>query len=190
MINLLPLSERRERHTDLLNYYTLTAGVITVIGVVAMAACLLLFDQLYQYNLTQLKNQKKTADGQVALYLDTEKQAKTLETDITSLLKAQSSTSSLTSLIRELQAVTPAAASIDSITLSDGADGKGNQKTSVTGKADSRRTVGEMQLALSASKYFKNVEIDSTALAGANDFVIYKISLDINYDKLQGKKTL
>ncbi len=187
-LNLLPLAEQQKRKLDLLNYYTLVGGIVLTSGVLILAATLLLFDQVYRVNLDTLKNQKVQAESQAALYLDTEKKAQTLEKQLASIKQAESQSTHWAVLMTELQKLTPPSVSIQGVKLGQGnapAPGAAGTKTEIGGHADSRRSLGELQLAMSTSPYFKNVEIlSSTTTTGTA--IEYKISTDINYDKLNG----
>src|SRR5680860_1240592 len=68
-LNLLPRKEQQRRRTDLLNYYTLVAGIVTVTGALVMAGLLLLFDQVYKVNLATLQTDKQLAESQAVGYL-------------------------------------------------------------------------------------------------------------------------
>ncbi len=194
MINLLPLAERRARRVDQLNYYTLMGGISVAIGAVCLAAVLLVFDQIYRLNLTQLKTQKASAEGQAALYLDVEKKATSLEKQLESLKKAQGQTTRWSSLLTELQTLTPPTVSIKSVKFVPPGGGgaqpgaaAASTKTDLVGTADSRRSLGQFQIALSQSKIFKNVEIQSSSQKDASgETVDYKLTLDVDYDKLNG----
>lgn len=198
MINLLPSKELRQRAADRLNYYTLIGGIATVTGAVVLAGVLLLFDKVYQLNLDSLKSQKAQAESQAVLYLDVEKKAKDLAGQLESLKKAQAQTTRWASLMTELQALTPPNVSIRAIdfrpatpgtTAGTGA-GAGSApatstKTQIVGTADSRRSLGQFQLALSKSPYFRNVDIETSNLVGLAG-IDYQITMDVNYDKLTG----
>lgn len=184
-LNLLPLAEQQKRKVDLLNYYTLIAGITLVTGAVVLAGILLLFDQVYRVNLNTLTNQKAQVESQAALYLDVQKKAQTLEKQLTSITKAQAQTTHWATLLTELQAVTPPGVSIKSVQFGQGADStKTASKTDISGSADSRRSAAQLQLALSTSQYFKNPEIQTTTLAGG--VIDYRIAVEVNYDKLNG----
>lgn len=205
MINLLPVAERRARHTDQLNYYTLMGGISIAIGAICLAGVLLVFDQIYRLNLEQLKTQKVAAEGQAALYLDVEKKATSLEKQLESLKKAQGQTTRWATLLTELQTLTPPTVSVKSVkfvpsgTASTGAApaasppdaGKPaagtSAKTDLVGTAENRRSLGQFQIALSQSKIFKNVEIQSSNQKGATGGVVdYKITMEVDYGKLNG----
>jgi Tfp pilus assembly protein PilN len=188
LINLLPSVEQRSRKTDQLNYYTILGGLICVIGTIALAGFLLVFDQIYRVNLQQLTTQKTQVESQAALFLDTEKKAKTLSTQLESLKKAQGQTTHWSSVLTELQSVTPPGVAIQSISIKDPGSSSTKVSTDVTGSASSRRSLGEFQLALSTSKYFKSVEIQSSNLSGTGG-VDYRLTLEVNYDKLNGPLT-
>lgn len=184
-LNLLPLAEQQKRKVDLLNYYTLMVGITLVTGALVLAGILLLFDQVYRVNLSTLTNQKAQAESQAALYLDVQKKAQTLEKQLAGISKAQNQTTHWATLMTELQAVTPPNVSIKAVKFGQTADStKTATKTEISGSADSRRSVGELQLALGASQYFKNPEIQTTTVAA--DVVEYKITTDVDYEKLNG----
>ena len=194
-INLLPAAEQHKRRVDALNHYTLVSGIVTVAGAVAMAGMLLVFDQIYKYQLQSLKTEKVSAEAQSVLYLDVEKKALDLEKQLDSLKRAQGQTTSWASVMSELQRITPAGVAIEAIDLkgtgvATAAAGQKSTRTTVSGTADNRRSLGQFQLALASSPYFKNVEIESSNLAGPSPDggVDYKITLDVNYDKLGAPK--
>lgn len=184
-LNLFPEQVARQRKVDLLNYYTLLAGMVVVLGAIVLAGLLLLFDQVYRLNLASAKDQKAQAESQAALYLDVEKKGLALEKQLEDLKRASGQTTSWATLLNELQRLIPSAASVQSINVqSGGAAGKAT-KTTISGRAASRRTVGEFQVALSQSPLFSNAEIANTILTGSGA-VDFKISTDINFDKLNG----
>ena len=193
-INLLPVTEQHKRKVDALNHYTLLSGVVIVAGAVALTCMLLLFDQVYKYQLQALKSDKASAEAQAALYLDVEKKALGLEKQLQSMKQAQGQSTSWANILAELQRITPPGVSIESIDLKGGnvpgAAANSSTKTTVTGKADNRRSVAQLQLAMSESPFFKNVELETTNLLGTTDAggVQYRISVDVNYDKLGAPK--
>lgn len=186
-VNLLPADEQQKRRVDALNYYTLMGGIVTVTGALVLAAMLLFFDQIYQANLAIVKADKARADGQTALYLDTEKRSNELAKQLDSLQRAHAQATHWSSALVELQAVTPESVSIQSMDIKGAANAGTSQgaKTEVSGTADSRRSLGEFQLALAASPYFKNVEIESSNLTSTGA-VDYHVALEVNYDRLNG----
>lgn len=188
LINLLPAQVQRQRKIDLLNYYTLLGGMVLVLGVVVLAGLLLLFDQVYRVNLETAKQQKAQAESQAVLNLDVEKKAQGLEKQLEQLQKANSQTTRWATLLTELQALTPPTLSIQAMALKTAAAGgpaSAETKTTITGRADSRRTLGQFQIALSQSPYFKNVEIATSTLTGTGS-IDYQITTEINFDKLNG----
>lgn len=182
-VNLLPASEQQKRKTYLRNYYTLTGGVVLAAGVIVLAAILLLFDQVYRLNLDAANSQKVQAESQAALYLDVEKKANDLSKQLATLKKASDQSTHWASLMTDLQTFTPPGVSVKSINI-DSSGTAGSQKTTVTGSADSRRSAAQFQIALAGSPHFKNVELDTTTQTGGT--VDYKISLEVNFDKLNG----
>lgn len=182
-LNLLPVPEQRQRKVDLLNYYTLMGGIVLVSGALLLAGILLVFDQVYRVQLDALKAQQGQAESQAALYLDVQKKSEALASQLASVTKAQSQTTQWASILTELQTVTPPTISVAGIKLAQVA-GPNGARTELSGHADSRRDVGEFQLALAASKYFKNPEIQTTTATEKG--VDYTISTEINYDKLNG----
>lgn len=194
VINLLPAQVQHERKVALLNYYTLLAGIITISGALILAALLVVFDQVYKAQLENVTNQKRQAQAQTALHLDTEKKAQDLQKQLEALKRAQGQTTHWTTLLTELQRLTPLSVAIQSVDLKTAAANPTSTaaaatKTEISGRADSRRSLGELQVALSSSPYFKNVEILQSTLTSTGA-VDYKISTDINFDKLNGPEKL
>ena len=192
-LNLLPARELLKRRTDALNYYTLVVGVVTVTGTLVLAGMLLLFDQVYRANLTNLAEEKALTESQAAAYLDIEKEAEGLELQLTNLQKANQQTTHWASLIAALRSLTPPPVSIKSLEFQSrpaaGAAPAGGQenRSKITGAADSRRSLGQFQLALSESPFLEDVEIETTTLNGK--FVEYAISMTVDYRKLEGPAT-
>lgn len=185
MVNLLPLHEQHKRRIDLMNHYTLVGGIIVVVGTVVLAGTLLLLDGVYRLNLGELNNQLASAKAQSALYAVTERDAQKLEKDLTTAVKAQGETTHWAALLTELQTVTPATISIEGVSFKQPAGASTQNRTEVKGKADSRRSLGEFQKSLSNSKYFKNVEIETSTLSNES-VVTFRMTMDVDYDKLKG----
>lgn len=186
-VNLLPKGEREKRQQYLRNYYTLLIGAILLAGLLVMTVILLLFDQVYRLNLQSAQAEKAQAQSEAAMYLDTEKDALNLAKQLETLKKAQAQTTHWASLLSDLQRVTPAGVTVEQLDVRPAqAAGAQATKAFVTGNADSRRSVAEFQIGLAALPAFKNVEMEATTLNGTA--VDYKISFDINYDKLEGSK--
>ncbi len=182
-INLLPDRILKQRQVDARNYYTLVGGMVVVIGTVVVAGFLLLFDQVYRVELSNLTTQKVQVEAQAAQYLDVEKKGEALSKQLTSLKTAENQTTHWTNLLTTLQTVTPPGVSVDAFSVAD-ASNKQAAKTTIAGKADSRRSVAEFQIALAGSPYVKSAEIETTGQQGT--VINYSIALEINYDKLNG----
>lgn len=185
-INLLPAVERHKRRIDQLNYFTLIGGIVTVVGALALSGFLIAIDQIYRVNLEGLRSQRAQAVGQSALYLNTEKKADDLAGQLANLKKAQNQTTHWSSILTELQILTPPAVSVKSLSIKSNAGGQPSQKAQITGLADSRRSLGEFQVALTRSPYLKNIDISTSNLIGSGTAVDYQITLDVNFDKLNG----
>lgn len=189
--NLLPQAAQKRHQRDILNYYTLLGGIAVATGALLVAATLLLFDQVYRANLDTLKTQKTQAESQAALYLDVEKKAQELEKQLTSVQKAQGQTTRWASILSELQNLTPPSVSVNSLKLAQAGGASAPNpanasKTQVVGRADSRRSLGQFQLALSGSPYFKNVEIQTSTASSSSTAIDYTLSTEIDYSKLSG----
>lgn len=187
-INLLPASERQKRKAYLLNYYTLVGGIVLVAGSLVLAVLLLLFSQVYRLNLDAAKAQKAQAESQAALYLDTEKKAADLSKQLENLKRAQNQTTHWSAILTDLQAFTPPNVSVKSITIkpAGAAQQGGTNRAEIQGVADSRRSAAQFQVALAGSKNFRNVEMEVTTASTPTGPVEYKITLEVNYDKLNG----
>ncbi|MDP9212160.1 MAG: PilN domain-containing protein [bacterium] len=192
ILNLLPDQEKQKRRVDALNYYTLTAGIVLVTGALALAGILLLFDQVYRTNLASLQQERSQVESQSAAYLDVEKEAKNLELQLANLQKANQQTTHWASLIAALRSFTPPSVSIETLefqppaTTADAPAAQQNHSR-ISGSADSRRSLGQFQLALSESPFLKNVEIETTTLN--EKLVQYSISMEVDYQKLEGPAT-
>jgi Tfp pilus assembly protein PilN len=187
--NLLPKREREKRQQFLRNYYTLLIGAILLAGLLVVTAILLLFDQVYRLNLQSAQAERAQAQSEAALYLNTEKDAQALSKELDTLKKAQSQTTHWSTLLSDLQRVTPAGVAVEKIDIQPPQAGNtqgGGTRASITGSADSRRSVAEFQIGLAATPAFKNVEMEATTQSGVA--VQYKISFEVNYDKLEGAK--
>ncbi len=194
ILNLLPDQEKQKRRVDALNYYTLTAGIVLVTGALVLAGILLLFDQVYRTNLSNLQQERAQAESQSAAYLDIEKEAKDLELQLANLQKANQETTRWASLIAALRSFTPPSVSIKTLEFQPATDASAatavpdrQNRSRISGSADSRRSLGQFQLALSESPFLKNVEIETTTLS--EKFVQYSISMEVDYQKLEGPAT-
>jgi Tfp pilus assembly protein PilN len=188
-VNLLPKREREKRQQYLRNYYTVLIGAILLAGILIVTVVLLLFDQVYRLNLQSAQAERAQAQSEAAMYLDTEKDALNLSKQLDTLKKAQSQTTHWATLLTDLQRTTPAGVSVEQIDIrpaqTTGTPG-GGTRAFISGLADSRRSIAEFQIGLAAMSAFKNVEMEATTQNGPA--VEYKISFDVNYDKLEGSK--
>lgn len=185
-VNLLPRSSQEKRQRYLRNYYTLLTGGVLLAGAIVLTVLLLLFDQIYRLNLASAKTERSTAQAAAVTYLDIEKQAAELSKQLSTLKQAQGQSTRWASLLLDLQAVTPPGVSIKQISVQGPEAGAAGTATraSLTGSADSRRSVAEFQVALAARPAFKNVELETTTKG--DQTVEYKISFDANFEKLKG----
>lgn len=185
-VNLLPRSSQEKRQRYLRNYYTLLTGGVLLAGAIVLTVLLLLFDQIYRLNLASAKTERSTAQAAAVTYLDVEKQAAELSKQLSTLKQAQGQSTRWASLLLDLQAVTPPGVSIKQISVQGPEAGAAGTATraSLTGSADSRRSVAEFQIALAGRPAFKNVELETTTKG--DQTVEYKISFDTNFEKLKG----
>lgn len=194
-LNLLPRKEQQRRRTDLLNYYTLVAGIVTVTGVLVMAGLLLVFDQVYKVNLATLQTDKQLAESQAVAYLDIEKEAQDLEIQLENLRKAEGETTRWAALVAALRSLTPEGVSIKTVAFQGkGAAGQvapnpqtqGNQ-SQITGVTASRRALGQFQLALSQSAFLKEAQILTTTQEGK--VIQYVISIEVDQSELEASQS-
>lgn len=200
-LNLLPRKEQQRRRTDLLNYYTLVAGIVTVTGALVMAGLLLLFDQVYKANLSTLQADKQAAESQAAEYLDVQKQAEDLEIQLDNLRKAEGQTTRWGALAAALRSLTPPGVSIKTVQfLGSGAttaagtpqaDGQNvpsaAAKSEITGVTESRRALGQFQLALSRSPFLKEAQILNTTRE--EGVIEYTIMVEVDQSELEASQS-
>ncbi|MEX2043463.1 MAG: PilN domain-containing protein [Patescibacteria group bacterium] len=207
-LNLLPSKEQQRRRTDLLNYYTLVTGIVTVTGALVMAGLLLVFDQVYKINLADLRSDKQLVESQAAAYLDIEKEAKDLEIQLDNLRKAEGETTRWAALVSALRGLTPEGVSIKTVTFQgEGAPGQGtpnsqpanspsgqaqpgqsrNNVSQITGVTESRRALGQFQLALSGSPFLKRAQILNTDKQGK--VIQYTIEIEVNQSELEASQS-
>jgi Tfp pilus assembly protein PilN len=193
-LNLLPHKEQRRRRTDMLNYYTLVAGVVTVTGALVMAGLLLIFDQVYKANLTALHADKQVAESQAVAYLNTEKEAKNLEIQLNNLRRAEGQTTHWAALVSALRGLTPDGVSIKTVEFKGQiTPGKGvpatlgSDQSQITGVAESRRALGQFQVALAQSAFLKESQILNSTRQGK--VIQYTIAIKINQAELEGSQS-
>lgn len=200
-LNLLPRREKEKRKSDALNYYTLVGGIVVVTGALVLAGLLLLFDQVYKADLARLQQEKRQAETEAAAYLPVEKEAKDLEIQLAKLKRADEQTTHWAALVAALRNFTPPGVSIKSVTFQpDGTNAQGGQAqpgqaqgnagtSQITGTAESRRALGQFQIALSESTFLKSVEILNTTRPKGSKVVQYTISVEVDKSKLEGPKS-
>lgn len=194
-LNLLPSKEQQRRRTDLLNYYTLVAGIVTVTGALVMAGLFLVFDQVYKVNLAGLRTDQQLVESQAAAYLDVEKEAKDLEAQLGNLRKAEGQTTRWAALVSALRSLTPEGVSIKTVAfqgegaLSPGAAATqpANNLSQITGVTASRRALGQFQLALSQSEFLKRAQILNTTKQGK--VIQYSIEIEVNQSELEASQS-
>ncbi|MDP3999962.1 MAG: PilN domain-containing protein [bacterium] len=196
-LNLLPRKEQRRRRTDLLNYYTLVAGIVTVTGALVMAGLLLVFDQIYKVNLDDLQADKQLVESQAVAYLDIEKEAKGLEVQLDNLRQAEGQTTRWAALVSALRTMTPEGVSIKTVAfIGKDAAGQGavdnqsqnqNNQSQITGVTTSRRALGQFQLALSESAFLKESQILNTTREGK--VIQYTMSIEIDQSELEASQS-
>ncbi|HEY8108777.1 MAG TPA: PilN domain-containing protein [Patescibacteria group bacterium] len=192
-LNLLPHKEQRRRKTDLLNYYTLVAGIATVTGALVMAGLLLIFDQVYKANLTSLQAEQQLAEAQAAEYLDVEKDADQLALQLGELKKAEGETTRWAALVSALRSLTPDGVSIKTVkfqgqqTGAQAAQPGNGDPSEITGVTESRRALGQFQLALAQSPFIKEAQILNTTREGK--VIRYTVGIKVNTKELEGSQS-